>query len=335
MCTRQNDASNHAGSSPSTTGTIAIWGIKVVVNLRTAITQVGLPYYNRKDPQQGSKQARDSILKLLTGMNNDVQPLNFRSELKQNGDKDPYFPAAPAWSTLSGGNNPTHLCTPAQLCGWLLEAIECVPSVKGVEIYMLEGVTQTLTTLPDLCAREIVMAPVPFLPVSSNFSAPNVGVNDAAVQRANADVERARAAETTAKAAEATAKAAEATALTQLNMQAAFIADLQKKFDAQADQVKGVQEQLKAMAAAKASVPKPNPTARPNPQPCPIPGLAINRCDPVPKPNQYPYRTLTLTPRPTRWRCLPPRRQSAPRPRPSCRKRKCASRSQTNTQMKP
>ena len=34
--------------------------------------------------------------------------------------------------------------------------------------------------------------------------------------------------------------------------------------------------------------------------------------------------TLTLTPRPTRWRCLPPRRQSAPRPRPSCRRRKCA-----------
>ena len=34
--------------------------------------------------------------------------------------------------------------------------------------------------------------------------------------------------------------------------------------------------------------------------------------------------TLTPTPRPTRWRCLPPRRQSAPRPRPSCRRRKCA-----------
>ena len=59
-------------------------------------------------------------------MNDDVQPLNFRSEHMQNGDKDPYFGAAPAWSTLSGGRNPTHTCTPAQLCEWLLEAIKCV-----------------------------------------------------------------------------------------------------------------------------------------------------------------------------------------------------------------
>ena len=267
MCPCQNDATNHAGSSSSTAGAAACWVIKLIINLRTAITQAGLPYYNRKDPQQGSKQARDSILKLLTGMNDDVQPLNFRSELKQNGDKDPYYPAAPAWSTLSGGNNPTHLCTPAQLCGWLLEAIKCVPSVKGVEIYMLEGATQTLTTLPEVCARDIVMVPVPYLPVASSFSAPNVGVNDAALQRANADVERARAAEATAKAAEAAAK-------TQLNMQAAFIADLQRRFDAQVDEVKGVQEQLKAMAAAKAAVPNPNPTVRPNPSPCSVVSLA-------------------------------------------------------------
>ena len=109
VCPCQNDATNHAGSSSSTAGAAACWVIKLIINLRTAITQAGLPYYNRKDPQQGSKQARDSILKLLTGMNDDVQPLNFRSELKQNGDKDPYYPAAPAWSTLSGGNNPTHL----------------------------------------------------------------------------------------------------------------------------------------------------------------------------------------------------------------------------------
>ena len=100
MCPCQNDATNHAGSSSSTAGAAACWVIKLIINLRTAITQAGLPYYNRKDPQQGSKQARDSILKLLTGMNYDVQPLNFRSELKLNGDKDPYYPEAPAWSTL-------------------------------------------------------------------------------------------------------------------------------------------------------------------------------------------------------------------------------------------
>ena len=61
---------------------------------------------------------------------------------------------------------------------------------------------------------------------------------------------------------EATAKAAEAAALTQLNMQAAYIADLQKRFTAQADEVKVVQEQLKAMATANAADPNPKSTAR-------------------------------------------------------------------------
>ena len=59
----------------------AIWLIKIVINVRTAITQVGLPYYSRTNPQQGSKQARESILKLLCGMNNDVQALNYRSDM--------------------------------------------------------------------------------------------------------------------------------------------------------------------------------------------------------------------------------------------------------------
>ena len=83
------------------------------------------------------------------------------------------------------------------------------------------------------------MVPVPYLTVASSFSAPNV--------------ERARAAEATAKAAEATA---------QLNMQAAFIADLQKKYEAQTNELKVVQEHLKAMATTNAADPNPNPTAR-------------------------------------------------------------------------
>ena len=272
----QTATTNHAGMSASTAEAVAHWTIKVVINVRTAITQVSLPYYNRKDPQQGSKQARDSILKLLTGMNNDMQPLNFRSVLKLNGDKDPYFPAAPAWSTLSGGNNPAHTCTPALLCEWLLEAVKCVPSVKGVEIYILEGATQTLVTLQEVRERNIVMTPVPYLPAANSFNAPNVGDTETALQRAQAG-------EATARAAEATAKAAEVAAKNQLNMQAAFIADLQKK---QVDELKAVQEQLKAMATAKPARPlekpyslphywpsrqpkPPNPKAKPKPQPKP------------------------------------------------------------------
>ena len=125
--TCQGDTANHAGSSSSTATAAAIWLIKIVINVRTAITQVGLPYYNRTNPQQGSKQARESILKLLCGMNNDVPALNYRSDIKLDGNKDQYYAAAPAWSTLSGGNNPTHTCTPAQICEWVLDAVTCVP----------------------------------------------------------------------------------------------------------------------------------------------------------------------------------------------------------------
>ena len=45
-------------------------------------------------------------------------------------------------------------------------------------------------------------------------------------------------------------------------MQAAYIADLQKRFTAQADEVKVVQEQLKAMVTANAANPNPKSTAR-------------------------------------------------------------------------
>ena len=61
-----------------------------------------------------AKAARESLIKLISGMNTDVSPLNFRSEYKLNSDqKDPYYKAAPGWTTLTGGSNPTHACTPS------------------------------------------------------------------------------------------------------------------------------------------------------------------------------------------------------------------------------
>ena len=51
--------------------------------------------------------------------------------------------------------------------------------------------------------------------------------------------------------------------MTQSNMQAAFIAELQKKVEAQANEFKVVQEQLKAMAMAKAADPKPADSTAP------------------------------------------------------------------------
>ena len=51
--------------------------------------------------------------------------------------------------------------------------------------------------------------------------------------------------------------------MTQSNMQAGFIAELQKKVEAQANEFKLVQEQLKAMAMTKAADPMPADSTAP------------------------------------------------------------------------
>ena len=64
----------------TTNDLLAVWTVKVIINPGTSIAQVQLPFWTRGSSMQGAKQARDSIIKLITGMNNDVNPLNFRSE---------------------------------------------------------------------------------------------------------------------------------------------------------------------------------------------------------------------------------------------------------------
>ena len=75
---------NNLGSTPPSSGTAApaqgVWVIDVNASESTSITQVGLPCYDRANPLTGTKDARESHLKLMTGMNADVRPLNFRSE---------------------------------------------------------------------------------------------------------------------------------------------------------------------------------------------------------------------------------------------------------------
>ena len=102
---------NNLGSTPPSSGTAApaqgVWVIDVNASESTSITQVGLPCYDRANPLTGTKDARESHLKLMTGMNADVRPLNFRSEWDdREGKPDPYYKAAPGWTSLSGGPQP-------------------------------------------------------------------------------------------------------------------------------------------------------------------------------------------------------------------------------------
>ena len=176
--------------------------LNLLINMRTCIVQINLPYFNRDNPTQGSKAARESLLKLITGMNNDLQPLNFRSPTKLNGEKDPYYAAAPGWTTLTGGNRPTHACTPASICKWLIEAAACVPFIKSVAIFTIEGTTQAPVTLEQVVGLNIIMRPVPFLGTNIVPNNPQVEIAQAAEAAANA-----KAAEAKAAAAETEAKA--------------------------------------------------------------------------------------------------------------------------------
>ena len=144
------------------------WQITITVVASTGVAKVDLPYFNRDMPLQGTKAARQALLKLLSGMNNDVCPLNYRDEYKRNsGDKDVYYQFAPGWTTLSGGDWPQISLSPVmiydQVCS--LATARCVPLVKSeVKIQVLEpDGTTTPMTISELRARNIQVKQVPRL----------------------------------------------------------------------------------------------------------------------------------------------------------------------------
>ena len=147
-----------------------IWTVKVFINTATTITQVVLPFFQRDNPKQGSKQARDSILKLMIGMNEDVNPLNFRAEKKMDGTIDIYYQYAPGWTTLSGGWRPTITTGPYKIASMVISACEAVPLVKAVEIHLIENDTSKEIGLEELAMLDIKVKPVPDLNGGSSTS---------------------------------------------------------------------------------------------------------------------------------------------------------------------
>ena len=147
----------------TTNDLLSVWTVKVIINPGTSIAQVQLPFWTRGSSMQGAKQARDSIIKLLTGMNNDVNPLNFRSEKKLDGTIDVYYKFAPGWTTLSGGWRPTISVSPTKIVGMLIDACQAVPFVKEVTIHIMENDTTREVGLEELTALNIPCKAVPML----------------------------------------------------------------------------------------------------------------------------------------------------------------------------
>lgn len=171
-----------AGNTQMPTG---VFTLKVKINPVTGITCVCLPFFNREAPLQGCKTARNSILKLMTGRFDDVNPLHLRTEYMQdNVTPDPYFKVAPGWSTLSGARFPQITCKPLEICEVVTEVVRCVPFVRDVELSVVTpdaGVTEVVT-LDRLREMDIDIKRVPNLwkrtvpspPSSSSSSPPSV-----------------------------------------------------------------------------------------------------------------------------------------------------------------
>ena len=145
-----------------------VWQLIITVVASTGISKVHLPFFNRDMPLQGTKEARNSLLKLLSGMNKDVCPLNYRGEYKRDSnEKDVYYPFAPGWTTLSGGNQPKISLSPVMIYDQVsaLAAARCVPMVKTeVKLEILEpNGTTTSVSISELRARNIQVQPVPRL----------------------------------------------------------------------------------------------------------------------------------------------------------------------------
>lgn len=108
---------------------------------------------------------QESIIKLLTGMNNDFNPLNFRGKyLTDKVTEDPYYKVAPGWSSLSGGRHPFVTKAPADIADMVKRACDCVPFVRSVRFYIVQsnGVKEQIS-LDGLKLRDIKIQGVPNL----------------------------------------------------------------------------------------------------------------------------------------------------------------------------
>lgn len=156
------DGANAPSESQAPSG---VHVVKCVVNPATSITTVDLPHFDQSESVKGTKAARESITKLLTGMCDDFNPLHFRSQMMlDNVTPDPYFKYAPLWSTLSGGRTPRVTLAPAEICEKVQRACSCVPFVKSVALFIVDPQHgKQPITLDELKARNISILPVPNL----------------------------------------------------------------------------------------------------------------------------------------------------------------------------
>ena len=110
-------------------------------------------------------------------MNQDVNPLNFRSEKRLDGTIDIFYQYAPGWTTLSGGWRPTITKSPYKIAAMVINACEAVPLVKDVVIYLIEKDTSKEIGLEELAVLDIAVKPVPDLNGGSSSTSTSTSID--------------------------------------------------------------------------------------------------------------------------------------------------------------
>jgi len=85
---------------------------------------------------------------VMTGMNNDVCPVNFRGKFEQDRiTADVYYKAAPGWSTLSRGPHPFVMLPPADAADMIERAAGMNPFVRSTTHFVIKktGVKEQLS----------------------------------------------------------------------------------------------------------------------------------------------------------------------------------------------
>lgn len=173
LCSQDVDAAP-ASSTVELTG---IFQPYIKVSEATSITCVTVPLFDASKPVKGTKEARNAFFKLLTGMNNDVNPLNLRTECEYKSTvPDKYFKFAPGWSTLGWGREPQVVLPPGVITRYVVESMSCIPYYKTPIIEVITGtgssVQKSVVTPAQLEDMAIPMKPVPKLYIPEVCSSP-------------------------------------------------------------------------------------------------------------------------------------------------------------------
>lgn len=120
-------------------------------------------------PRPQAQESLIKLIKLITGMNNDVNPLGFRGPYE--GDrvtKDVYYPFAPGWSTLSRGIHPHITLPPETIVDYIIRAADCVPLIRSVPIFVInDDGSKEQVSRDALKLMNIQVKPVPNLHVKA------------------------------------------------------------------------------------------------------------------------------------------------------------------------